>query len=97
MINRRLPLTVNVTVSGGTGTTTVTNGTGVVAAYAINAPSAVASYAIEILDADGYGYSGRTGNTGDITIKDLFMADGTMAFTITGTDGTYSVRVWFLY
>lgn len=97
MINRRLPLTVTVTVSGGTGSTTITNGTGVVAAYAINAPSAIAAYDIEMTDADGYGYSGRNGNTGDTTIKDLFMADGTITITITGTNGSYSVRVWFLY
>lgn len=97
MINRRLPLTVNVTVSGGTGATTITNGTGVIAAYAINAPSAVASYGIEMTDVDGYGYSGQSGLTGDTTIKDLFMADGTITVTITGTNGAYSVRIWFLY
>ena len=97
MINRRLPLTATVVVSGGTGTRTITNGTGVVAGYATKAPSGAATYNIEINDADGYGYSGKTGNTGDTTFSDLFMADGTMVFVITGTDGTYTVRVWFLY
>lgn len=97
MINRRLPVTVSVTVSGGTGSTTITNGTGIVSQYAINAPSASATYDIEFTDADSYGYSGRGGNVGDTTIQSVFMTDGTITITITGTNGAYSVRIWFLY
>lgn len=97
MINRRIPLTLTVTVSGGTGSTSTTIASGTVGSFAIKAPSAVAAYTIEMKDSDAYGLIGKSGLVGDTTIHALFSISVGMTITITGTDGVYSVRLWYLY
>lgn len=97
MINRRIPLTLTVTVSGGTGSASTTIASGTVGSFAIKAPSAVAAYTIEMKDSDAYGLIGKSGLVGDTTIHALFSISVGMTITITGTDGVYSVRLWYLY
>ena len=97
MIPRRIPLTLNITVSGGTGSVSSTVASGTVGSFAIKAPSAAAAYTIEMKDSDGYGYIGQNGLVGDNTLHSLFNISVNVTITITGTDGAYSVRLWYLY
>ena len=90
----RRSISFTVTVSGGTGTKTI-YGNELIMAYAVISPASGAT--IEFLDADNYGLAGATGMAASQHITGewrLGADDGPTSCVVTGTDGTYTVKLW---
>ena len=52
---------------------------------------------VEFTDDDAFGLTGKTGLTGNMTVKDEFQAHAKTTITISNAsvDGVYQVKVWF--
>ncbi len=93
-LGQRPPKTFSITVSGGTGNQTLSEMGGNVIGYSIKSPAG-ASYSIEFKDGDDYGLEAEPSMTGDTTVYQEFQVYGDTKCTITGTDGSYTVRLWY--
>lgn len=82
---------LTIVVSGGSGSENFT-ATGVIHKIAVKSPGG-SSWGYTIFDNDGFGLEGHSGLSTDLaeTVDDL--CHGTNTMTVTGTDGTYYVRL----
>ncbi len=84
--------TLEIVVAGGTGTSTFT-GVGEIVAISFIPPGGDV-YAFEIKDDGEFGVAGFSKLRNKSTVGIARLAIGVQTLTITGTDGTYKVRVW---
>lgn len=90
------PINLEITVAGGTGSASF-KATGRLAQCCFKPSSGTPAFSYQLLDADNYLLSGRSGLTGLTTVDINKLCKGTITLQITGDNGTYLVRLYLEY
>lgn len=93
---RAVEYDVPITVSGGTGSGTllIDSTLGAFIRIICIKTSPANNYAIEIVDGGGFSIWGNPGLSDSTTMSVDIPFRGTATITVTGSDGSYSIRFW---